>query len=111
MILDNWAQRWNIPPHALAELRNLIGVFDIPTSAPGKSETSAQHPGLTAFPVGCPSKRPCSQGTKNGSGRGIHKRDIRADSYPGGQKTIVVRDCLLFLTGKAHVSEQLPAQR
>lgn len=43
MILDNWAQRWNISPAALNELRNLIGIFDLPTSAPGKSEASAQQ--------------------------------------------------------------------
>jgi hypothetical protein len=38
MILDNWAQRWSIPPAAIAELRAALGQFDEPVSKPGTSE-------------------------------------------------------------------------
>lgn len=43
MILDKWAARWHIPPHALAELKAAIGIHEAPVTVAGVSEAVVQQ--------------------------------------------------------------------
>ena len=43
MILDKWAARWHIPPHALAELKAAIGMHPAPVTVAGLSEAAVQQ--------------------------------------------------------------------
>ena len=43
MILDKWAVRWHIPPHALAELKATIGIYEQPVTVAGISEAAVQQ--------------------------------------------------------------------
>ena len=43
MILDKWAARWHIPPHALAELKAAMGIYPAPVTVAGISEAAVQQ--------------------------------------------------------------------
>lgn len=43
MILDKWARRWHIPPHAITELKAAMGIHDAPVTVAGVSETAVQQ--------------------------------------------------------------------
>ena len=43
MILDKWAARWHIPPHALAELKAAMGIHPAPVTVAGISEAAVQQ--------------------------------------------------------------------
>ena len=43
MILDKWAARWHIPPHALAELKASMGIYEVPVTVAGISEAAVQQ--------------------------------------------------------------------
>lgn len=43
MILDEWAVRWHIPPHAIAELKAAIGIHEAPLTVAGISEAAVQQ--------------------------------------------------------------------
>ena len=43
MILDKWAARWHIPPHAIAELKAAMGVYVAPKTVTGLSEAAVQQ--------------------------------------------------------------------
>ena len=43
MILDKWARRWHIPPHAITELKAAMGIHDAPVTVAGISEAAVQQ--------------------------------------------------------------------
>ncbi len=43
MTLNQWVTRWQLHPHAVQELRELMGVIPQATTPPGKSEAAAQQ--------------------------------------------------------------------
>jgi hypothetical protein len=43
MTLDKWAERWRIPPAALAELKASMGMYPAPVTVAGISETAVQQ--------------------------------------------------------------------
>ena len=43
VILDRWALRWHIPPHAIAELKASMGIYKASVTVVGLSETAVQQ--------------------------------------------------------------------